>query len=399
MNKRLLSEGKIDFIPISIVFLGSILKLFLPQLNSFVLAVALPVLALWCLLKDYNILKNHFVRLYIALIIWILVTLITSVDINYSIKVLKPILGGLVTSIIMYSLSRNNGRNAYWLFMSYIISFVASLYFLYNSGELLSIDVSKTRLDVDDSGLNANDLAYYLFYITIVVTIIFWDVTDKIKIRVYLLYIILVITTLFVSIITASRQVLAIVLPFVAFSYLFRFVTRISVKKILFYIIPSAIFALFVYYYYMANYYEGSFLELRMGIDMEDESRVSLMKKGLEIGMNNPIFGVGIGNMANLTKGGFSHISYVELFATTGLIGAIIFIMMVVNSIRLNFKRYKKSNNRIFLYLVWAFIAWAIYNFFFVFYISPWLMSFFFLLVGYSEYIYKRAFLIRKKIQ
>lgn len=390
MSSVAINKKHFDVIPVGVIIACSILRYFFPGVNSILLSVILPIIMVWLVIRDRNVLNNKFIRYYIVLLIWMLLTLFTSIDINNSLRVFVPILGGGVSSIVMYSLTRNNINNAKWLFLSYVIFFVVTMYYLYTTGTLFDIDIQKSRLDTDEEGINANDLAYYLFYITIIVSLFSWDGIKGLKIKDYFFYFLLVIITLSISLITASRQVLVVVLPFIGISIFFRTVQKLSIKRIVWFIIPFAIIAIFVYLYYMKNYYEGSYLELRMNIDMEDEDRVSLIRRGFFLGLAHPLFGVGLGNMAKITQGPFSHCSYIELFATTGIIGSAIFVAMVINSIRLNYNRYKETNNKMFLYLTIAFIAWAFYNFLFVFYISPWLMSFFFLLVGYSECIYKQ---------
>lgn len=390
MSSIAINKKHVDIIPVGVIIACSILRYFYPGLSSFLLSIVMPTIMVWLVLKDRNVLNNSFIRYYIVLLLWMLVTLFTSVDFNNSLKVYVPILGGGVTSIIMYSLSRNNEKNANWLFVSYVIYFVATMYYLYSTGELFDIDIQRSRLDTDEEGINANDLSYYLFYITIIVSLLSWDGIKRLNTKDYFFYLLLVAITLFISLVTASRQVLVVVLPFIVVSVIFRTVQNISIKRVFIFVIPFVIIAIFVYLYFRNNYYEGSYLEKRMNIDMEDEDRISLMKKAFSIGLAHPLFGVGIGNMAKITQGAFSHCSYTELFATTGIVGSVIFVAMVISGIKLNYSRYKETNNKIFLFLTITFIAWALYNFLFVFYISPWLISFFFLLVGYSECMYKQ---------
>lgn len=388
-NKTIVKGNRVDIIPVAVIIICSVFRNFSPQLNSMILTVILPILMVWCIIRDNRLLHNQTIQLFLALVFWILITLTTSVDVSYSLKVLKPILGGVVTSIIMYSLSRNNQMNSRWLFISYILMFSATLYYLYTTGDLFAIDIQKTRLETDE-GINANDFAYYLFYITIAISLFFWDGFKGLSYKEIVFYIIILVVTLYISLITASRQVIVVVLPFIAFSIFIRTAKRLSLRSILLFVIPLIIITVMVYSYYMNNYYEGSYLETRMEIGLGDEDRMILLKRGFNLGMAHPIFGVGIGNMANLTRGSFSHNSFVELFATTGIIGSLIFTVMILETIKINYKRYKITKNGVFLYLTWSFGAWAIYNFLFVFYISPWLMSFFFLLVGYSECLYKQ---------
>lgn len=376
-------------LPVLIIMALFAVRFFSQLANNIMLNYLMPVLMVWCVVKDKTVLRNNIIFLYICLLIWMFFTVFTGHSIERSLVSIRPTMGGLITSVVMYSLSRKSVGNATWLLLSYIVLYLSSMLFLYLTGAIYNLDVERSRLSV--SALNANDLAYYLFYVTIVISLVFWNGYDKMNTWNIIIYVILVLFTLYTSIITASRQVLVVVLPFIILSILFRMKGRRRVSVgFIFGISIFFIVSLFVYRVFMNDYVAGSYLEYRMQLDVGDDSRVDLLKRAFILGLQHPIFGVGPGNFEIIAGGGnFSHCSYTELFATSGLLAMILFVAIVYKSMKLHYKRYKKTKNSIFLYLFIATMFWAIYNFFFAFYISPWLMSFLFLMNGYSEITYK----------
>ena len=378
--------GKLDKIPIFIIVMVGCIRLYSPTVNSMVLNFVLPLIMIWCVISTPRVLKDLFVKQYVILILWMMVTVLTSVNVSNSIDGMKSTIGGFVTSTIMYALASKSLKNSYWLMLSYVLTFAATLYYLYSSGILLDIDTERARLSTE--GVNANDLAYYLFYITIVVALFYWNGFDGLKFWLNVPFLLLIITALFVSIITASRQVLLVVVPFLLLTYIFRSVKSFRLSKIL-PLLVLLILSLVAIFYFKTNYYDGSYLQLRMEDDVKEDNRLSLMQSAIEVGISNIFFGVGPNNFVLFSGGSFSHCSYTELFATSGLLASLFFLRINIGVIRQQYKRYKITRNRVFLYLFISSIVWSLYNVFYAFYTAVWLIPFYFLLIGYSDCCYK----------
>lgn len=384
----MVKNDRINWVPVIIILLASFIRFLSPSANSLILGIVFPVLTAWGIYKQPNVLMNKYICLYIFVIIWLIIATFFSINSSESFKVMKSILGGLAMSILFYYLASKSINNGKTIMLSYVLMFVASLYYLYQSGELLAIDVTKER--VEDEMLNANDLAYDLFYISIIVGLFNWDGVSTIKRKTIILYVSLVLVTLFLSIFTASRQVIVVVLPMIIILIFFRLAKRHQNRKLVIYGILLVIIGVVVYYYYMTNYYAGSYLETRMDTQIGEDSRASLIKKGFQVGLENPLFGVGPNCFGYYSGGAFTHCTYAELFATGGLLPMILFVVIIVGFTKLNYRRYKETNNRVFLYLFVSSLGWGGYQFFFVFHMSPWLISFYFLLMGYSDAFYKK---------
>lgn len=124
----------------------------------------------------------------------------------------------------------------------------------------------------------------------------------------------------------------------------------------------------------------GSIIDRLLFKNQEDittvAARIEASFRAFDIGMNNPVFGVGLGNFINYaewvwTSGDRSNIiayqnphnAYLMLFAETGLPSVTIYIILIVKMLKtdLNFlvKRNSDSNNIILPFIVssWIFMA------------------------------------------
>lgn len=382
------SNGKIDILILLILVFAPSIRLIVPGLNTLILFAVLPAAMAYYLLINRFRLGNKSLIIYVGLLFWLLLTCVTSTNVENSFVDFRALMGGGIGSIIAYYLCSKKPSNSYWIFLGYILLLASTIYYLHTQNLLITLDSDTERLE--DELVNANDLAYYLFYATIGWTIICRD--KKLKAIFSILGNVVIIgTLLFLSIITASRQILMVVLPFYAYSIYFQYLQgRGSFRKILVAMVCCAA-AFYIYSYFMDNMFEGSFLEKRMEIDIEDDTRGALLEDAINVGIRHPIFGVGPGNMVFYSNdGGFSHNSYLELFATSGIFGSILFICMIISFLKIQVRRYRETRNPMYLYLIVTMLTWALYNNLYVFYSGIWLITFFFVLCGFSDATYRR---------
>ena len=119
--------------------------------------------------------------------------------------------------------------------------------------------------------------------------------------------------------------------------------------------------------------------------------REDLPGKGVcETGINANFFtGVGTGCYCIVSRyGGFSHTTYIELFANTGILGSLIFIWAILNFLMTQLRRYKSTNDLLFLLFLIFGLFFAFDNFFYVFYSSVWLLGIFLLVAAHSDQHY-----------
>lgn len=142
----------------------------------------------------------------------------------------------------------------------------------------------------------------------------------------------------FVALTTASRQVLIIQIPLISLLLYTRYIkNKAKSKKILF---VGVILAIIIFLIPKAEaIYDNSFLAVRAQTSFEDDSRSMLMKDAFNVGMQNLPFGVGAGNyiVYSFNKH-FSHMTYLELFANEGPIGAFIYVYILFLFIRRQYR-------------------------------------------------------------
>lgn len=383
MMNRLLEKENIVLI---LLALAPSARLMVPSLNSLVLYLFLPAIFLIICSKDSYILKYTPIRGYFMLMAWLVLSTLFSVDIPNSITCMKTILGGVLASVAMYYYANKRITNIYILVFGYFLLLITTLIYLQQKGSLLLLDLQSERLD--DDLVNANDLAYYIFYVIIGITIVVHQAHLSWKIS-SILYVAILFLIPWLATITASRQLLIVVLPYLFYSIYY---TYFKNKKLSSMLIPALVIGAIVYALgvnFIDNSYEGSYLAQRMETKVDDDSRTGLLEDAINVGIANPIFGVGPGNLTHFSRnGGFAHNSYAELFSTSGIISVVIYVFIILLFIKQQKIRYKASNNPIFKYLYISGIAWAAYNMLYVFYSGIWLISFLFMLMGYSNCIY-----------
>ncbi len=384
---------QIDFWPVMILVFAPSIRLMIPAANALVLYVLLPLIFLWALNRNKHLLSSKYIKKFIYFLLWLMFATILSTNVSHSISGLKPILAGFLISTVFYALAISKTKNGYYLLIAYVLLFVTTLWYLWRSGELISVDVLGERLN--DELVNANDLAYYLFYVACAMILLFQYYKVK-KIWSLLSFVMLIVIAIWISLITASRQVLLVVVPYIGYCLYFQFF--MGKKSTLQRVIPLLLLVLVVFLFIVPKIQDaisGSYLETRMETSVEDDTRTRVLKEAIHVGIEHPIFGVGPDCMTFFSSdGAFSHNSYSELFATSGVPSLILYLLLIFPILKSNLKRYKETKDSIFSFLFWTSLLWMAYNVLYVFYFSPWLIAFYFLLIGisdrrYSDYLIK----------
>ncbi len=130
--------------------------------------------------------------------------------------------------------------------------------------------------------------------------------------------------------------------------------------------------------------YSNSSIENRISSTSKDEGRGTLLQEGIEVFLDNPFTGVGLGNFKNYSGSGqMSHNSFVEALAEHGFFIGILIILVFVLPFFKSFKLFltNKSNSEFRLSLLFFFI-FLIYNNIYAFYKATSAMMFLFLMIG-----------------
>lgn len=383
--------NRVDPIPLFLLVLSPSVRLMIPSANSLVLFVVMPILFLWAYYKYRRKASRNCVVYYWILMGWFTITIVTSTDVLNSFSYMKTLLGGFLASIVMYLMASSKIKNGIYITVAYILLLVTTIWYLWESGQLINLDINNERLD--DEFVNANDLAYYLFYVAGSSFLLSYYFHTK-KVLSILVFVVLIMVSLWLSLLTASRQILLLVIPYLLICILFQFLknTKIPIGRIINVILIGGLLA-FIIVPRIQELFSGSYMEARLESDVKEDVRGDLLKEAIQIGFDNPLFGVGPGNMIHFSKvGGFSHNSYAELFSNSGIIAVIIYLIMIFSMASINWKRYKVTKEPIFAFLFLTCVFWILYNILYVFYSSLWLISYYFLLNGISDSLYTNIY-------
>lgn len=341
-------------------------------------------------LKDYH--KNQMNKAFRTLIwlyCWVLFCAFLSTNTDASLSELKKIAGCVMSSFMMLSLAKDLKR-VYLLYITFLLFLIST--WQYALGHIYeAMDISSSQLD--DQKLNANTFAYFTTYATFVIYM-FGYLKSKYAKYFKMLFPLTLLLSFITAIYSASRQILVIQIPFILLLLINRYNFR-SGKGLMLFIGIIAI-AIAGYFYFGETMYANSYLSTRAEMSIEDDTRIIIAKECIQIGKENFLFGVGPGCVSkHVSTGNFSHNTYLELFAGTGLVGMIIFITMILSFINAQFRRYKVTHDTVFMAFVIFGVIWAIDQIFYVFHTGLWLISFFILIAAHSEVYYKTKYVIR----
>lgn len=371
----------IDFLIIFCLYVTSIVG-FNDQLNSFALYVIIPFASVLTVFR-YKFNVGYSMKWLLFLYLWMIFTCLFAEHLDLASRQLKQIIGCVLLSFIMAQNAKKPSMVP-WLYGVYILVFISSIYYGLTNILDASYDIGSDRLN--DDNLNANTLAYFLLYSTFAIFILADIVNRKLLSRIFRIgFWLMIPVTFYVAIFTASRQILLTSIPLLLMLFFIRYIKGAKRKYIFQTLIIIAVAGAFVVPKFM-DIYENSFLKERTKIDLNEDSRILLLKDAINVGLENPVVGVGPGNyvMYSYNKH-FSHCSYTELFANSGILALILYIGLIWTFMKRQFKRYGSHKNAIYLAFIVFGLIFIVDNVFFVFYNNLWLISFFILVSTHSD--------------
>lgn len=373
INTRKNRLGITDIISLTTLYLCAILY-FETDLYKICLWGLIPLSFVLTFMRHNTITNNPYIRLVIILFGWCGITFVTAIDTEVAVKELQSLAGVFLFCYITASLAKiPKARN--WLLGVYMVFLINCIVYAYNN--LLDIVVANAGKRLSDDSLNANLFGYLLVSATFIT--FYWGCISRGFVRrmAHILFLAIIPTSFILAILTASRQILILEVPMIGIYLFFRY----GKPKAKFFLVGIVVIGIvgFVGADYATKYYQESELSKRSEVRAIDDPRVVLIKDAIRIGCEYPITGVGPGNFKlNTPEGCFSHNSYLELFANNGLFASVIYIIIVGRFIRHAYRaRRKGADNTIANCFLTYGIFYAIDNVFYVFYINPWLLSFF----------------------
>lgn len=354
------------------------------SLNTYALYGTLPLAFLWCFIKYSTLKVNIAMRFLCLLYVWICICYFFAQNSELANHEIHRIIGCLILCYSVGSLAKKQ-KLIPWLYILFLILLISA--WAYAKEHILSVfDFGEERLN--DEKLNANTLAYYTFYVTVALFILGEIIDGEIRKVCRALFLCTILLSFMTAIYTASRQVLIIQVPLLSFLLWDRYL-RNREKKLL---ILTVVFVTVGYLFtsYGETIYEQSLLKKRSENEIQDDSRTKIAKECIELWVQRPMFGYGPGNsVAFITTHHFAHNTFLELLVNTGLVGSLIFAYMIMKFLRVQYYRWKNTEDQLFLTFLIFGIFWLVDQVFYVFYIDLWLMSFFILVASHSDTYYQ----------
>ena len=356
------------------------------SLNVIALYVVLPCAFIITLTSSNMPFKvSRSFNILIILYLWVMFSMLFSSNLAISSGHITQMMGCVLLSYII-GVQAKDEKIIPWLYIVYAIIYAVSIHYVVTN-ILPMMYIGEER--VTDERLNGNKLAYYTFYTTFVV-FIFGEILQKKYIRKVCrcLFFCIIPLSLWVAYITASRQILVLQIPLIVILLFLRYwkygktTSKILITVFLCCAIP-------IVYSYITPIFEDSLLAERSE-DIEDDARLLLIHETIDIGLNNPLVGVGTGCVRlYTTERSFAHNTFLELFAGTGVIGMLIFIGLLWDFLSTQIKRYMATHDKMYMYFLIFGVFFIIDQTFYVFYYAAYLISFMILVASHSDTYYR----------
>lgn len=355
------------------------------SLNPLALYGAIPLSFFLSFSVGNSLKTNNYLKRLLVLILWVAVTYFSAVYVEEANTQMKNLLGVFVLSMTIANLSSDK-RCVPWLYGVFIILLIQA--FVYANSHIMieGFDTATDRLN--DEKLNANTVAYYTFFVTFAIYELgnSFLIKNRVIANIFrLLFFAMYGVSFTVAILTGSRQVLMIQIPLLVLLTFIRYIEGASLKRKLLFVLIAAV-ACVASIDPITKSYDNSYLKVRSETKVKDDVRALLLQDAIKVGCQHPIMGVGPGNYVRYSfNRHFSHCTYTELFANTGIIGALIYVSLLLMFITSQWKRFWKYRDKTYLVFLVCGLIYLFDNFFYVFYVDLWLIGFFILLTSHSE--------------
>ena len=386
-------------IPFTIIFstainsvsdLGSIATNFFIPLCVFVYLI-ININRSLTLYKNSRLIKPFFYLLVIALLSYF-----TTPFHEVVLEANKKLFIVFIFSFTIYVYCVNSSKKIIYAYLSFLISYVIIILYSIFNFQILSLN----SVLIESNNIDRNSIGYY-----IIIGLFSWNMICrslfKSRLIVLILTILLYLISFFFCIQSASRGGVIILTTFSLLNIYFVFLkSRFSFKTIV---------TLSIVYLFMLNVLDTAFIqtsELKWRFnDLDDRKspRQYHAFKALEIGLENPITGIGTNGYSKVPKlierGSFTHNTYLELFVSYGIIGLLIYLISF-NNIFISLRKFKKNknsdNNVVINKLIPFLISFLLYNIFYVTYLTIEFMGILFLvlahintMINHKKHIYR----------
>lgn len=385
INSRFVNICLLMLVAISAVALeGSFLQVALHIL----LPIVFLVVVFFCI---RDLFPNPSLKKYMYLLAWLCIVSLFAYNRDVAFRDMIKIASGFLLSLSFYHLAQVEG-NVKWLYFIIISSFASMMYYASTNIGFMIAQEFQDRLQNDV--LNANMFAYFLFYASFAIYFLLRPLFIKVNFLEIVILLGLLILSAWISLMTASRQVLYLQIPF--FACLFSVgKLRFSFNNI-FAILMIVLIVYFVGLPFFESSYSYSLLADRSATSFQEDSRSTILMEAIKCGLSHPLFGVGPSNFVLVNRYHiFSHNCYAELFAGGGLVALVLYVTIIWINLKMQLERYSITKDNFYMYHFIFQLFFAIDNMLYVQINSLWLMGFYFVSVGHSDFYYKHKIALK----
>ena len=330
--------------------------------------------------------RNFYSRCFLIIIIWGLLLIPFSINIETAFINLQKLLGVYFTILITIEFLYFQKNIFLEIFLlSFVLAFfIIAFYILL--GPDGGIEITSSYIDRSQFDLNANTYSYFsyfgnmaLFYLILLT-----------KRRVYIvLSIICLFLGVYISFVTASRSGILFTLIIGIIFYLF---ISPTLRKSNFLRFGTAILMFSFGISYFSSIYNNSYLRTRVENSIESgDLRETLTLDAINVFIDHPFTGVGPGQfyLFSVNKISFSHNSYTEMAANMGIIGIILLLILYIKPLWKEVKSYSyKMEKDLSRLNILFFSSFVLINNIYVFYLTTYGMIFLFIVIMIQKRIY-----------
>ena len=382
---RYIKDNLYYYIGIACLFFAAFVSLYSPAANTVGLYLAIPLACMIATLFNKGFHTNIYEKLLYGLFVWDCIAYLWADNKELASTELHMILGAFLF-VYCISIFARKLRLIPYLYFVYVLLYLSAWNYAIHNIFTMMVDDSDR---LNDEVLNANTMAYYTFYVSYLLFMLWQISKNKWMKRTWLfLFWIMIPASFGVSLLTASRQVMIIQVPLYSLLIYQRYFKGSSMRKKMYFSLV-ALTVMVSLSGKIINTYDNSFLKERAEKNVADDSRMELVRDATKVALKNMPLGVGSANYQGVSsRRQISHNSYLEAFVNMGIIGLILYAALMMSFTIRQWKRYKRYDDKMYFYFFTFGLIYVLDGVFFVFYNAIWLISFFMLVAAHSETYY-----------
>ena len=345
----------------------------------FSLYVAIPIVILYAFFTRWSIIRNSkYWEPYILLFIWMFISCIVSEYSAESLRIMIPTTATFFLSFATYALAKI-GSNSKMLFLAFVVLYGSLMYSTF-TGDNFTTDFNYANESErrGNTVLNSNQYAYFSLFAIMAVRLILGERKNFRPILRLLIYIVLIVSACYTALMTASRQVLLLEIPLLAYFIYYDYIKGHNRYKGMSLLMIIVLLAVGIPYF--VSIYDNSYLAIRAETELDEDARDYLMKRAIDVGVEQPLFGIGLG-----ADESFSHCTYTHLFSRCGIVALLGYFLILYRALKEQWQSYKLTKDDHYLLYLVCILFYIVANFFYSYIDQPFMMTILFIIIGESQ--------------